>query len=94
MLLYFSLILRGILPDFGSDWFFDPHRCYYHRIRPHRTLREPCSDERWSRRDRTPAMALGLTDHVWTVEEIILTPILTRLACSDPAVHATGALAA
>jgi hypothetical protein len=26
MLHYFSLILRGILPHFGSDWFFDPHR--------------------------------------------------------------------
>jgi len=33
----------------------------------------------------TPAMALGLTDHIWTVEELLRTPVLTRLARSDPA---------
>jgi hypothetical protein len=29
-------------------------------------------------------MALGLTDHIWTVEELLRTPVLTRLARSDP----------
>lgn len=31
--------------------------------RPHKNLRNPYY--------RTPAMAAGLTDHVWTVEEIL-----------------------
>lgn len=36
------------------------HVCWYNLVRVHETLRV------------TPAMALGLTDHVWTVEELIL----------------------
>jgi len=57
-------------------------RPYYHWIRPHQTLTERVSGEK--PRPRTPAMALGLTDHVWTVEEFLHTPILTPLARSDP----------
>ena len=59
-------------------------RGYYHWIRPHRTLREVVPGEKRRYRDRTPAMALGLTDHIWTVEELLRTPVLTRLARSDP----------
>jgi transposase InsO family protein len=49
-------------------------RGYYHWICPHQTLREPVPGENRRQRDRTPAMALGLTDHIWTVEELLRTP--------------------
>lgn len=47
----------------------------YNLTRPLKTLREEGSPEggrfrrRW--RARTPAMAAGLTDHVWSVEELL-----------------------
>jgi IS1 family transposase len=40
-------------------------RHYYHFLRPHQALRQ-----------RTPAMALGLTDHVWSIQEFITTPLI------------------
>ena len=46
---------------------------YYNLIRPHKSLRVPaqCSSIRkWEQ--RTPAMAAGLTDHIWTVEELLI----------------------
>ncbi len=54
-------------------------RCYYHFIRPHESLRERASDQprRW--RQRTPAMALGLADHIWTVAEAIHKPVPPRI---------------
>lgn len=39
------------------------HFMYYNFGRPHKTLANPYP--------RTPAMAAGVTDHVWTVEEIV-----------------------
>ncbi|CAK0778114.1 hypothetical protein CCP3SC1_930008 [Gammaproteobacteria bacterium] len=39
-----------------------------------RTLRIKDDREKW--KDRTPAMAAGLTDHVWTVHEWIYFPAL------------------
>ncbi len=53
---------------------------YYHFVIPHRGLRqrlEPAvptkglqgSPKKW--RERTPAMAAGLTDHVWTMDELL-----------------------
>ncbi len=36
---------------------------YYNFARPHKSLRTPY--------DRTPAMAAGVTDHVWSVKEIV-----------------------
>jgi IS1 family transposase len=36
---------------------------YHNFARPHKTLANPCH--------RTPAMAAGITNHVWTVEEIV-----------------------
>jgi hypothetical protein len=41
---------------------------YYNLVRPHKGLRLPLSDvpgHRWQ--SSTPAMAAGLTDHIWTV---------------------------
>jgi IS1 family transposase len=53
---------------------------YYHFCRPHRGLRQPLpypiltkngngSPKKW--RLVTPAMAAGLTDHVWTMDELL-----------------------
>jgi hypothetical protein len=39
------------------------HFMYYNFARPHQTLKNPYP--------RTPAMAAGITDHVWTIDEII-----------------------
>jgi hypothetical protein len=55
-------------------------RCYYHFIRPHETLRDQSPGIPRAQRDRTPAMAAGLTDHVWTVEEVLRLPLLTCLS--------------
>jgi hypothetical protein len=54
-------------------------RCYYHFIRPHETLRDRTPSIPQAQRHRTPAMAAGLTDHIWTVEEVLRLPLLTRL---------------
>jgi len=40
-------------------------RAYYHFCRPH-----------WSLHRRTPAMALNLTDHVWTLHEFVNAPLI------------------
>jgi IS1 family transposase len=39
------------------------HFCYYNFARPHKTLANPYP--------RTPAMAAGVADHVWKIEEIV-----------------------
>ncbi|MDQ7029178.1 MAG: hypothetical protein Q9O62_05055 [Ardenticatenia bacterium] len=44
----------------------------YNLVRPLKTLRQAVSDDprrRWL--PRTPAMAAGLTDHIWTVKELL-----------------------
>ena len=51
---------------------------YHNFILPHASLRVPLHDathgtgavKRWQQ--RTPAMAAGLTDHVWTLREVLL----------------------
>jgi hypothetical protein len=47
---------------------------YYNLIRPHKSLRLPVpsgSPRKWS--PRTPAMAARLTNHIWTVKELLTT---------------------
>jgi len=47
--------------------------CYYNLVRPHKSLRSPVLDVpglRWI--PRTPAMAAKLTDHIWTVKELLM----------------------
>ena len=47
---------------------------YYNLIRPHKSLRLPMADalpQKW--RPQTPAMAARLTDHIWTVKELLTT---------------------
>jgi len=39
------------------------HFMYYHFARPHMTLTNPYP--------QTPAMAAGVSDHVWKIEEIV-----------------------
>ena len=36
---------------------------HYNFVRPHKTLAKPYP--------RTPAMAAGISDHIWSVEEIV-----------------------
>jgi hypothetical protein len=45
----------------------------YNLMRPVKTLRIEVNDDmrRWE--PKTPAMAAGLTDHVWTIEELMMT---------------------
>jgi hypothetical protein len=47
---------------------------YYNLVRPHKSLRLPVQDglpHKWS--PQTPAMAAELTDHIWTVKELLTT---------------------
>src|SRR6266567_2797394 len=56
------------------------YHVYYNFVLPHASLRQPVSPplptngtgsaKRWQ--PRTPAMAAGLTDHVWTLREVLL----------------------
>lgn len=83
--LFNSRLTRKTLA-FSKD--FNMHRaaavwqdCYYNLMRPHKSLRLPLSDitkQRWQK--RTPAIAANLTDHIWTVREL-----LTKVPC--PATH-------
>jgi hypothetical protein len=62
---------------FSKDWRVHEAMTYftlysYNFCWPVRTLHE--RDERGGRRDRTPAMAAGLADHVWTMHEWITMP--------------------
>jgi len=58
-------------------------QAFYNFARPHMSLREKVNDthdlfvQRWE--ERTPGMAAGITDHVWTFREL-----LTAKFCSDP----------
>jgi hypothetical protein len=52
---------------------------YYNLIRPHKTLRlrnENGGIQKWTQ--RTPAMAAGLTDHIWTLKELFATVVIGR----------------
>lgn len=48
------------------------YQAYFNWVRPHRGLRQPLKGDgihRWRR--RTPAVASGLTDHIWTLRELM-----------------------
>lgn len=59
-----------------AEWF----RLYYHLARPHRSLRDPVPGLRGKYRERTPAMAAGLTDRVLTVGDILRMPLIPTAA--------------
>lgn len=47
---------------------------YYNWVRPHKSLRVEVADDpqrKWT--PRTPGLAAGLTDHIWTVKELLTT---------------------
>lgn len=50
-------------------------RAYYHFVRVHESLPEPLPGYLRKQRQRTPAMALGLTDRVWSVADILTLPL-------------------
>jgi hypothetical protein len=48
----------------------------YNWCRPHRSLRLPLAESEGKKFEpRTPAMALGLTDSLWSIREVLLTPV-------------------
>jgi IS1 family transposase len=66
---------------FSKDWRVHEAMTYftlysYNFCWPVRTLRERGDEGRWQ--PRTPAMAAGLSDHVWTMREWITTPPVQR----------------
>jgi IS1 family transposase len=74
---------------FSKDWDVHAAMTYftlysYNFCWPVRTLREQGEAGRY--RPRTPAMAAGLTDHVWSLEEWLLFPSNNRykLPCLSP----------
>jgi hypothetical protein len=44
---------------------------YYNLIRPHKSLRQAVQRDYQAWQERTPAMAAKLTDHIWTVKELL-----------------------
>ena len=50
-------------------------RAYYHFIRVHDALQEPIPGFKRKYNPRTPAMALGLTDQVWSVADFLAKPL-------------------
>jgi IS1 family transposase len=66
---------------FSKDWRYHEAATFftlygYNFCWPVRTRREPIGEGRW--RQRTPAMAAGLADHVWTINEWISRPVVLR----------------
>ena len=66
---------------FGKDWRYHEAVTYftmysYNFCWPVRTLRRPTEDGHWQK--QTPAMAAGLTDHVWSLSEWIRVPVVLR----------------
>lgn len=51
-------------------------RLYYHFVREHSSLRISVSGLKGKYRFQTPAMAAGLTNRVWTVGELLRTPVI------------------
>jgi transposase InsO family protein len=51
-------------------------RLYYHFVREYASLKIAVPGLKGRYRAQTPAMAAGLTDRVWTVGELLRTPII------------------
>jgi IS1 family transposase len=67
---------------FSKDWRMHEAMTYFTKYSynfcwPVRTLREPVDQGRYRR--RTPAMAAGLADHVWTLKEWLTFPAIQQL---------------
>lgn len=44
---------------------------YYHFVRPHGSLRIEANEQRRRWKYRTPAMASGISDHIWSMNELL-----------------------
>lgn len=64
-----TLVMHSTVLDFLQAW--------YNFVKPHHSLRQPTTHSKRKWDTYTPAMAEGLTDHVWTVKELLTfrTPI-------------------
>jgi IS1 family transposase/transposase-like protein len=51
-------------------------QAFYHFARPHQSLRQRVPGLTRRYQPRTPAMAAGLTDHVWSVRELLSLPLI------------------
>ena len=72
---------RSPADHLSKDW--DVHQALtsctmysYNFCWPVRTLREKVPEGRWQ--PRTPAMAAGLADHVWSLDEWLTLPAVQR----------------
>lgn len=52
---------------------------YYHFVKPHLGLQEEVKGENKKYRERTPALAAGITDHIWTMPELFSSAVLEVL---------------
>jgi len=78
-----NLTIRNCLARFirkGMNFSKDPTihtqvldilQAWYNLVKPHKSLRLPCLDgkRRWT--NRTPMMAEGKTDHIWTMKDLL-----------------------
>lgn len=70
-------LVRKTLSHSKKDYYLRRHLdledAVFNFVRPHLSLREampqPMNSRKWQQ--RTPAMAAGLTDHIWTLEELM-----------------------
>ena len=64
--------------DYYLQRHLDLEDAVFNFVRPHQALRvilpQPIHARKWQQ--RTPAMAAGLTDHIWTLEELLSYRIL------------------
>ena len=71
-----SLLTRRTWSTARSEDYLLTHcewwRAYYHFARPHESLK-----------GQTPAMNLGLTDHVWSIRDILMTPLIPNSAVTS-----------
>jgi hypothetical protein len=50
--------------------------CIYNLTQPVKSLRIEINDEGQRWKPRSPAMVAGLTDHIWTIEELMMTVVI------------------
>ena len=78
-----SRLVRKALSHSKKDYYLQRHLdledAMFNFVRPHQALHVPLSRPIHSRKwqQRTPAMAAGLTDHIWTLEQLLSYLILS-----------------
>jgi len=63
------LVLPIFLPDFETIYLVFPHRGLRRRLPEPIPTRGNGSPKKWE--NRSPAMSAGLTDHIWSKEELL-----------------------